>query len=57
MRFRAHTEKAIRKAMEQTKDNQGLVLNFAMNYGSRVELVPCDERIGGGSGRRNDKSR
>jgi len=34
-----HTEKAIKKAIEQTKDNKGLVLNFAMNYGSRVELV------------------
>ncbi|ARD49326.1 isoprenyl transferase [Sporosarcina sp. P33] len=35
----SHTEKAIKKAMEQTKNNQGLTLNFAMNYGSRVELV------------------
>ncbi|ARK22743.1 isoprenyl transferase [Sporosarcina sp. P26b] len=35
----SHTEKAIKKAIEQTKDNKGLVLNFAMNYGSRVELV------------------
>lgn len=34
-----HTKQAIEKAMEQTKNNQGLILNFAMNYGSRVELV------------------
>ncbi|PIC68742.1 isoprenyl transferase [Sporosarcina sp. P21c] len=34
-----HTKKAIEKAMEQTKYNKGLILNFAMNYGSRVELV------------------
>ncbi|MDV6376684.1 isoprenyl transferase [Sporosarcina sp. GW1-11] len=35
----AHTRNAIEKAMEITKDNQGLILNFAMNYGSRIELV------------------
>lgn len=35
----AHTENAIKKAMEITKDNKGLILNFAMNYGSRLELV------------------
>ena len=34
-----HTEQAIKKAIEQTKNNKGLILNFAMNYGSRVELV------------------
>ncbi|PIC65604.1 isoprenyl transferase [Sporosarcina sp. P13] len=35
----AHTKNAIEKAMEITKDNQGLILNFAMNYGSRIEMV------------------
>ena len=40
-----HTEKAINKAIEQTKDNNGLVLNFAMNYGSRVELVHVMKEI------------
>ena len=35
----SHTEQAIKKAIEQTKNNKGLILNFAMNYGSRVELV------------------
>ncbi|EGQ27356.1 MULTISPECIES: isoprenyl transferase [Sporosarcina] len=34
-----HTRKAITKAIEITKDNKGLILNFAMNYGSRLELV------------------
>ena len=33
-----HTKKAISKAMEETKHNDGLTLNFAMNYGSRLEL-------------------
>ncbi|WP_422123518.1 isoprenyl transferase [Planococcus sp. X10-3] len=34
-----HTLKAITKAKEATKDNTGLVLNFALNYGSRAEIV------------------
>lgn len=35
----AHTLRAITKAKEATKDNTGLVLNFALNYGSRSEIV------------------
>ena len=35
----AHTIKAITKAKEATKDNTGLILNFALNYGSRSEIV------------------
>lgn len=35
----AHTLRAITKAKEATKDNTGLVLNFALNYGSRAEIV------------------
>ncbi len=34
-----HTRKALMKAMEKTKNNTGLILNFAMNYGSRAEMV------------------
>lgn len=41
----AHTKKAIQKAMEQTKDNTGMTLNFAMNYGSRLELVECVKEL------------
>jgi undecaprenyl diphosphate synthase len=40
-----HTKKAIRKAMEATKDNDGMTLNFAMNYGSRLELVEALKKI------------
>ncbi|WP_433749820.1 isoprenyl transferase [Falsibacillus pallidus] len=34
-----HTLAAIEKAMEATKHNTGLVLNFALNYGSRAEII------------------
>lgn len=40
-----HTRQAITKAMESTKDNTGLILNFAMNYGSRVEIVKAVQQI------------
>ncbi|MEK9197805.1 isoprenyl transferase [Ureibacillus sp. 179-F W5.1 NHS] len=34
-----NTKKALDEAMEKTKHNTGLILNFAMNYGSRAEIV------------------
>lgn len=34
-----HTLRAIEKAIEDTKNNDGLVLNFALNYGSRAEIL------------------
>ncbi|WP_040204999.1 isoprenyl transferase [Neobacillus jeddahensis] len=34
-----HTLRAIEKAIEETKNNNGLVLNFALNYGSRAEIL------------------
>lgn len=40
-----HTKDAIVKAMEATSNNDGLVLNFAMNYGSRLELVEAVKEI------------
>lgn len=33
------TLQALEKAVEQTKHNSGLVLNFALNYGGRAEIV------------------
>lgn len=35
----AHTIAAVEKAMDETKDNTGMVLNFALNYGSRAEIL------------------
>lgn len=40
-----HTKKAIQHAMDSTASNDGLVLNFAMNYGSRFELVQAVREI------------
>jgi len=40
-----HTKAAIEQAMEETKHNTGLVLNFAMNYGSRAEILRATKNI------------
>jgi undecaprenyl diphosphate synthase len=34
-----HTLRAVQKAQEETKNNNGLILNFALNYGSRAEII------------------
>ncbi|MDW0109198.1 isoprenyl transferase [Sporosarcina aquimarina] len=35
----SHTKEAIEKAMVATAENDGMILNFAMNYGSRFEIT------------------
>lgn len=40
-----HTKKAIQYAKEKTKNNDGLLLNFAINYGSRYEMVRAMKHI------------
>lgn len=40
-----HTLRAIENAMEQTKNNTGLVLNFALNYGSRAEILDAVNQV------------
>ncbi|MCT8139852.1 isoprenyl transferase [Anaerobacillus sp. CMMVII] len=41
----AHTIAAVDNAIEKTKQNTGLVLNFALNYGSRDEIVLAVQNI------------
>lgn len=38
-RIPAHTIHAVNQAIEKTKKNSGLILNFALNYGSHAEIV------------------
>lgn len=40
-----HTQRAVQKAMDETRDNTGLILNFALNYGSRTEIVQAVKTI------------
>lgn len=44
-RLPLHTLKAIERAMEDTKINDGLVLNFALNYGSRAEILDAVKQV------------
>ncbi|MDO4912325.1 MAG: isoprenyl transferase [Lactobacillus sp.] len=39
------TYQVVQDAMEQTRNNTGLVLNFAFNYGSRKEIVAATQAI------------
>jgi undecaprenyl diphosphate synthase len=41
----AHTFRAVEKAIEETKNNTGLILNFALNYGSRAEITNAVRNI------------
>ncbi len=40
-----NTRKAIRKAVEDTKLNDGMILNLAFNYGSRAEILHAVKAI------------
>jgi undecaprenyl diphosphate synthase len=39
------TQKKIRDCIEKTKDNKSLILNLALNYGSRTEIVDAVREI------------
>lgn len=41
------TYKIVQKAMAQTANNTGIVLNFAFNYGSRREITTAMQELGG----------
>ena len=40
-----HTLAAVDEAIRRTADNTGLILNFALNYGSRAELVEAAREL------------
>jgi undecaprenyl diphosphate synthase len=40
-----HTLEALREAKAKTKNNTGLILNFALNYGSRTEIVAMVKEV------------
>ncbi|KXG43417.1 MULTISPECIES: isoprenyl transferase [Tepidibacillus] len=40
-----HTLNAVHEAVEKTKQNTGLILNFALNYGSRYEIIHAIRNI------------
>ncbi|MGM0873698.1 MAG: isoprenyl transferase [Bacillota bacterium] len=44
-RLPPHTLRAIEKAMLDTQYNEGLILNFALNYGSRAEIISAVQKI------------
>ncbi|OMP68634.1 isoprenyl transferase [Domibacillus epiphyticus] len=41
----AHTKRAVQNAIEKTAGNDGLILNFALNYGSRAEIANAVQAI------------
>ncbi|SEN57549.1 undecaprenyl diphosphate synthase [Amphibacillus marinus] len=43
----AHTQAAVEQAIEQTKHNNGLILNLALNYGSRAEIIAAIKAVAG----------
>ncbi|MFC4023120.1 isoprenyl transferase [Oceanobacillus longus] len=40
-----YTKDAVQYAVDKTKNNDGLLLNFALNYGSRLEIVHAVKQI------------
>ncbi|MEK4761515.1 isoprenyl transferase [Viridibacillus sp. FSL E2-0187] len=40
-----HTQNAVKKAMKETEKNTGMVLNFALNYGSRSEILSAVQQL------------
>lgn len=40
-----HTQQAIQEAVEKTRYNDGLILNIALNYGSRYEIIQAVQKL------------
>jgi len=43
--FRESTQRCFKEAMELTKNNKGLILNVALNYGGRTEIMDAVRQI------------
>ncbi|WP_082034266.1 isoprenyl transferase [Cohnella kolymensis] len=41
----SHTLTAVEEAVRRTENNSGLILNFALNYGSRIEMVDAAKEL------------
>ncbi|MFD1851691.1 isoprenyl transferase [Oceanobacillus bengalensis] len=39
------TKRAVVKAVEETKGNNGLIVNFALNYGGRMEILQACQKV------------
>ncbi|MFS0643469.1 isoprenyl transferase [Siminovitchia sp. 179-K 8D1 HS] len=44
-RLPGYTRKAVDRAINDTRHNNGLILNFALNYGSRAEIIHAIKQI------------
>ncbi|MFB5673628.1 isoprenyl transferase [Paenibacillus terreus] len=42
----SHTQAAFEEAIRRTEHNTGLILNFAVNYGSRLEITEAMKKLG-----------
>jgi len=40
-----HTRKAVEEGVKRTRENNGMIVNFALNYGSRREIVRAVKKI------------
>lgn len=45
-RLPQETQRILREAVDQSKDSTGLILNFAINYGSQQEITEAVKEIG-----------
>jgi undecaprenyl diphosphate synthase len=45
--FSPRRRQILQEAMERTRDNTGLVLNLALNYGGRTEILDAVKKISG----------
>ncbi|MGB7062155.1 MAG: isoprenyl transferase [Candidatus Zixiibacteriota bacterium] len=45
--FSPRRRQILQEAMERTKDNTGLILNLALNYGGRTEILDAVKKIAG----------